>query len=350
MNMNMSILMNSVIMNVNSNLAVHCIGDSKKNVNNNIIKSLGWFAKTKSIIKFLNEGRARCFQCYESVIYEEIAYSRIINNYNKDKDNRNDNRKDNRKDNKDKDNKDKDNISKRIKSLDQLSIFESLYKIAALCYKCIGCCDENFNIKFAPRGYGDIISDLLLAERFDILANDIEKISDAKLKGLLDKINYSLFNYNEKLLIHTALVSENEKLKNNLELEIEKHKILCDHKSKNQEMQNDIKNYLLKSTKTIFAEYEKVIDKQISKYNDLNCAVKYNIPECKVCMMREVRLALECGHLLCIDCNKNILEEQQKQQNDLDIDEQVKNELCECKGYPCPFCKTYSSKFLQIYL
>ena len=296
----------------------------EKNKKTMAIKSNGWFPKTKSIIKYLYEGYARCFECYENILYENISHSRIISNYN-----RNDPVVDNK-------------LGSKLGTV-LPSQFEKYYKIVCICSNCF---NNKMEYKFAPRTYGDIISYLLINDRLDILAEDLNKINCNRLQILLDKINYSLFNYNEKLTIYNNLVSENTRLKNNLDMEIEKFKILNEHKSKNQELHLEIKKTLLQSTKNLFSQYNKIIDEQVAKYNDLNCAVKYNIPECKVCMMREVRLAMECGHLLCTECNNNILEEQQKK-DDLFVDN-LDNQTI--NGFPCPFCKTYSTKTLQIYL
>jgi hypothetical protein len=283
------------------------------------IKSIGWFPKTKSIIKYMHEGHSRCFECYIPVIYENIHYSRIITNYNR-----------------------QSNTGDLIKTLDELTNFERYYKLVCICKDCFQIKDK---FKFAPKTYGDIISDFFISDKIDILADDLDKFNCDKLQILLDKINYLLFNYNEKLTIHNSLVAENARLKNNLDMEIEKFKILNEHKSKNQELHEELKNFLLQSTKNLFGQYNKIIDEQVAKYNDLNCAIKYNIPECKVCMMHEVRIALECGHLLCTECNHKILDAQSKKQDLFEDDN-----ICSSDGFPCPFCKTYSNKSLQIYL
>ena len=56
----------------------------------------------------------------------------------------------------------------------------------------------------------------------------------------------SPFNINEKKVMINNLQNENTKLKNNIDLEIEKYNILKIHQLKNQELFENIKNDLLK--------------------------------------------------------------------------------------------------------
>ena len=225
---------------------------------NNTLRSLGWFVKNKSILKHMNQGNSKCFECYNDIIYENISYSRIIMNYNKDFV-RNSSKK-----------------SGSFRSLDNLGNFEKYYRVICICNNCF---DKNNEFKSAPRNYSDILADLFINERFDILKNDIDKIANNKLLELESKIKFMLYNYNEKILIYNALISENNRMKINLEMEIEKNKILSEQKSKNQALHKELNEYFLKSTKNLFNQYNKIIDDQVAKYNEINCAVKYNIPD-----------------------------------------------------------------------
>jgi hypothetical protein len=64
-------------------------------------------------------------------------------------------------------------------------------------------------------------------------------------------------------------------------------------------------------------------------------------------MQQEVCMALECGHLSCLQCHtqmhsvniKKIDEVEDAEENPILID-----------GYACPFCKIFSSKFIRIYI
>jgi hypothetical protein len=112
-------------------------------------------------------------------------------------------------------------------------------------------------------------------------------------------------------------------------------------------LQDSLKNHLLQSSIDIFKSHKKIIDEQIAKYNEYNNSSKYAIPECRICMQQEVKIALDCGHLLCLKCNDQMYKENKNKVNE---NEEDNEELIQVDGYPCPFCKTFSSKFIKIFL
>ncbi len=318
------------------------------NLKNNLIRNHGWFAKSKNICKYLmlrmneNESEksevkltARCFECYELVVFEEIGYSRIINNYNRScASSSNGN-----------------SGIEKVKILDkEFSSFEKYYKLSVICSRCVSSKTE---FKNAPKTYSDIFSDLLIHDRLDILANDLGKIGCQKLDQLNDSIVKLLFNYNEKQIILNHIIKENDNLKRNLDMEIEKYKILSEYKSKNRELQDSLKNHLLLSSIDLYKTQKKVIDEQLSKYSEYNNSSRYNVPECRICMQQEVCMALECGHLSCLHCHKKMQTENMRkidEDDNADADTDNKEEPIQVDGYLCPFCKTFSSKFIRIFL
>lgn len=305
-----------------------------------ILKGLGWFPKARNIIKFLypvpvpsptpnpqktdgakTVAKCRCFQCYEYVTYEEIAFSRIINNYNRTR----------------------NRVYSGFSGIEPG--FERYNSLSCVCTKCLANCESSDRLKNAPRSYGDIISDLLVNQRWDILADDLKKANGDKVRDLEGQIRECAFNYNEKQMMYNYLVNENARLKANLEMEMEKHKILNEYKSKNRELHDNMRNYILNSTVELFKTQKRVIDEQLAKYSELNNSSKYTVPECKICMQEEIRITLECGHLLCNKCHHNILEEHKKK-----ILEESEEEIITIEGYPCPFCKTLTTKPTKIFL
>jgi len=322
--------MSDIVLNINT--AFTC--NKQYNDKISLIRNNGWFPKTNSISKFLmhcinddkNENvlkkpAARCFECYELVGFENIGYSRIINNYNR-------------------------GIEKDKISIKELSIFEKYYKVSVICS---GCVSKRDNFKNAPKIYGDIISDFIINDKLDILAYDLGRINCHKLGNLNDLIVKSVFNYNEKQIILNYIIKENDNLKRNLDMEIEKNKILSEYKSKNRELQDLLKNQLLQSSIDIFKSHKQIIDEQIAKYNEYNNSTKYAIPECRICMQHQISMTLECGHLLCIGCHEQMYDENRKK-IDENADDVNNDNLIQIDGYPCPFCKTFSSNFIKIFL
>ena len=323
---------------------------SKSFTNADRLKSSGWFPKNRGIMKYLMvrniEGEnkllatARCFQCYELVGYGDISHSRIMNSYSHSYSHSH--------------NHNHNSgftglgagagISDRKLPSESLNIIEKHYKLAVICCQCAASLEV---IKHAPRTYGDIIIDYLVNDKHDILEDDLQRTGNTKLGLLSEKIIQSLFNYNEKQLMMNHIVKENEALKRNLDMEIEKHKMLSEYKSKNKEMQDSLRNGLLQASIDLFKGHKKVIDEQIAKYSEFNSSSKYAVAECRVCMLREIGITLECGHLLCQGCHDRIMTENKERiQDEADADDVSLH----VDGYPCPFCKTYSSRFIKIYL
>jgi len=166
---------------------------------------------------------------------------------------------------------------------------------------------------------------------------------------LNEAIMKNLFYYNEKQIILNHITKGNEDLKRNLDVEMEKHKILSEYKSKNRDLQDTFKHQLIQSSNELIRTHKKIIDEQLAIYNEYNNTSRYNSSECKVCMQQEISLVLECGHLLCLHCNEHLLTETKQKINE---NENLNDneELIQIDGYPCPFCKIFSSKFIRIYL
>jgi hypothetical protein len=143
------------------------------------------------------------------------------------------------------------------------------------------------------------------------------------------------------------IIKENDNLKRNLDMEIEKYRILSEYKSKNRELQNLLKNQLLQSSIDLFKTHKHIMDEQITKYSEYNNSTRYTVPECRICMQQEVSMVLECGHLLCTQCHDKIHDENRKK---IDDDNDDTEEPIQIDGYPCPFCKTFSYKFIKIFL
>lgn len=333
---------NSISEILSSN-TVGCNGQSngQSNDKNNLIRNHGWFLKKKNILKYLtrrmDDGScaetARCFECYELVGFEDISYSRIISNYNRASGSSENNK-----------------IIIKV-----LSSFEKYYKLSVICSGCV-CSKTEF--KNAPQTYSDIITDIIIYDKMNILADDLEQIGCKKLDQLNDSIVNLLFNYNEKQIMFNHIIKENDNLKRNLDMEIEKYKVLSEYKSKNRELQDSMKNYLLQSSINLFKTHKQIMDEQIAKYSEYNNSTRYNVPECKICMLQEVSMVLECGHLLCTHCHDKIHTENRKKidanyaqyDNNDNNDNNDTEESIQVDGYPCPFCKTFASKFIKIFL
>ena len=308
------------------------IFNNVKNVaSDTIYRNRGWFNKTKVIIKYLNKNVARCFQCYDMIEYKDILYSRIliyIDDYKNHKDH--------------KDYKDHKEAINNINNNQNI-----IGNISCLCKNCINAIKvANTLPKTAPKTYSDILADYILNERYDLIADDIEKLNKKKMDVINDRINYLKFNINEKKVILNNLISQNNKLTNNLELEVEKFKILNDQHIKNKELCDNLKNQLLQLSVDLFRENKKQIDEQINKYNDLNNSSKYSIPECKICMMHEVNIAIQCGHVFCTECYNQLLKTKaQSNYNNNDNDNNDNDH-----SITCPTCRTESNTYIQLYL
>lgn len=308
-----------------------------------IYRNRGWYNKTKFILKHMNNNIAICFQCYNSIEYKDIEYSRIIffdniTNKNKSPNTTNTVNTTNTKNIKPKTNNSANNITGYI---------------SCLCKSCCKISDTMLNIpKSAPKTYGDIIADYILNERFDLIAIDIEKINQTQMDIIDDKIKYLKFNVNEKNVILNNLVNENDRLSNNLDLEVEKYKILNEQCSKNKELCENIKTQLLQFSVDLFKQNKKQIDSQINKYNELNNSSKYSIPECKICMIREVKVAIQCGHVFCMDCYNELVKNHKNNSitnaNANGEESNVEDEDSTAIIH-CPTCRTASCTYTQLY-
>jgi hypothetical protein len=68
-------------------------------------------------------------------------------------------------------------------------------------------------------------------------------------------------------------------------------------------------------------------------------------------MQQEVSTTLECGHLLCSHCHDKMQADIKKKiDENANEDDNDNEEPLQVDGYPCPFCKTFSSKFIKIFL
>ena len=298
-------------------------------IKNLIFKTKGWYNKNKYIIKYLNNA-SRCILCYEITGYNDIEYSKII---------------------------DHSNIIGYFN--DNKNNFPLVSTI------CTGCYNTHYkimtndmlkkNIKLAPNNLGDIILDYLINNKINLLFEIIIHFSNSnintKIKEYEESINYMDFNITEKKNILNNLVNENQTLSDNINLELEKFKLLNENKSKNELLCQSIKSQLTQFTIDLFKTSKNEMDTIINKYSDIQNSTKYSIPECKVCMNKEVKLVIPCGHTLCLECYDYLLKTQhnQDQNNEEDNHEEYKNN--NGKNYlTCPLCRTVSNTFTQIYL
>lgn len=315
-----------------------------------IYKQHGWYPKNKMIIKYLTSinnsenNVSRCFKCYKLIKYDDIEYARIFN-LNNDIINPGTNFRTN------------NNITSYANKniIENGTICETPGNQNMSCL-CRNCCINNLQPKYAPRKYSDIISDYILNDKYELITDDIKIINDARIKLLEKDINYVRFNINEKLVLLNNLHNQNEKLTNNIDLEVEKHKLLTEHHNKNIEICNNIKKQLMQYSIELFRENKNIIDTQINKYVELNNMSKYSVPECRICMMREINVALQCGHTLCIECYNSLLEVHksstingQRNIGDINIDNENDDEEI-VKIITCPTCRTVSLTHTQIYL
>ena len=290
-----------------------------------VFKSHGWYHKNQHILKYLDPKNsfARCIQCYDLTHYDDINYSRIIHlNTNMNT-----------------------NITTNTRYTDLDNSGSGL--VICICSNCskkiMDGTDKsiNINIKMAPKTYGDILADYISNGRYDLIYLDIDKSSQKDLNQLDERIHLLKFNINEKKVIINKLQHENEVLGRNIDVEIEKFNTLNEHKNKNKELFEKIKSSLLQLNIDLFRENRKIIDEQINKYNELNNMSKYTIPECKICMQREIKMVIQCGHALCHECYWRL---DKIDQPDSDTILDGGNMIT------CPICRTTSNTYTQIYL
>jgi len=269
--------------------------------NDQTFKINGWFKASRNITKYLKNGLARCLQCYTNKQLNQQSYVRILN-------------------------------------VIESSGSGSLDRVVCICNDCVSKINQcNGKVKSAPRNYQDVLLDYLINAKFDLLLSDIEK-SGSSLNELRDKIDYMRFNINEKVVLLNNLTNENEKLSKNLDIEIEKHKLFFDHKNKNNELIKKFKKQFTDLSIELFRENKKTLDEHINKYQELNQSSKYSIPECRICMQNEVKIAIQCGHLLCNTCHFKLQNDSKQNENDSSSDT-----IC------CPLCRTHCNIYTQIY-
>lgn len=283
-------------------------------------KSKGWFNISRNITKYLKNGLARCLQCYNTKRFNQITYVRILN----------------------------------VIAIDNaFNNADTFDRVICICNDCVMQINQsNGTVKSAPRNYHDVLLDYLIHEQFDLLLTDIGNVqksdtgSSLNLTKLQEKIDYMRFNINEKTVLLNNLTNENEKLSKNLDIEIEKHKLFFDHKNKNNELIKRFRKQFNDLSIELFRENKKILEDYISKYQELNQTSKYSIPECRICMQNEVKIAIQCGHLLCHVCYSKLQNDKKQDNinnnNESDADN-ADDSIC------CPLCRTYCNTYTQIY-
>lgn len=275
--------------------------------NDNMFKINGWFKASRNVTKYLKNGLAKCLHCYIRKQFNQQSYVRILN-------------------------------------VTENSGSESFDRVVCICNDCVSKINQcNGKVKQAPRTYHDVLLDYLINEKYDLLLSNIEKIGGS-LNGLQEKIDYLRFNINEKVVLLNNLTNENEKLSKNLDIEIEKHKLFFDHKNKNNELIKRFKKQFNDLSIELFRENKKTLDEHINKYQELNQVSKYSIPECRICMQNEVKIALQCGHLLCHFCYNKLQNDSKQNENEIDGQHTSSSDIV-C----CPLCRTYCNTYTQIY-
>ena len=302
----------------------------KNNANYDAVKIIyinyGWYVKSASILPYMKTHSARCYQCYNIITYNNLEYSKIFTNNEK--------------------------IHKynniyahlHIYKKHSLNAIKNQEKILQLICICTDCYNSNINLnklpKYAPKHYGDLLADYILNEKFELITNDIETIyNNNNLMIINDKINYLKVNMNEKQQMLNNLINKNAILINNVDLEIEKFQILNQQYINNNELCNSIKNQLLQLTIDLFKDSKQQIDDQINKYTELNNSSIYTVPECKICMMHEIQLVLQCGHTMCNKCYDKLL-----------IISTSENNTTNPAICVCPTCRTTSNTHIQLYI
>ena len=299
-----------------------------------IYHNYGWYNKNNFILRYIKNNNTRCYQCYNMIEYINIEYVKLVfsNNVNKYKHNL------------------RNILNYTEQQQSTVAIHNKLHISPVLCI-CKNCVNENVLSnklpKYAPRSYGDMLSDYILNEKFDLITTDITTIynnsNSNNINIINNRINYLKININEKQNILNNLINKNDKLTTNIDLEIEKFNLLNIQYINNNEIYNKIKNQLLQLSIDLFKENKKLIDEQINKYTDLNNASKYSIPECKICMMNEITIALQCGHTICSKCYDHLL----INNTNTNIDNNIEYNP---NTIQCPTCRTVCNTYIQLFL
>ena len=272
----------------------------------------GWYHKDAFLKKKMNNNLIEascCISCFNRTSFELLKFSKIIY-LNKD---------------------------------------SSVFSVYCICNDCSDkiILGEIANIR-APNNFKEIWEFLIKANQLTYIIDDF-KLIDANCTSVLENaINHSKFNYNEKLALFNNLANANNKLSNNIDIEIQKHQILNDQLTKNDKLIMDIKTQFRKFTCELIKDNHTTITEQLDKLNEINNVKKYSVPECKICMMREVKIALQCGHVLCYCCYKNILKHTDKSQYELDS-ENDDADIKDIDIIECPICRTISTLSVNIY-
>ena len=161
------------------------------------------------------------------------------------------------------------------------------------------------------------------------------------------QIHQYKFNINEKLAIINCLQNENNKLSMNLNIEIEKYKVLEQQKIENQKIFNSIREQFDNFNKNILMDCSKFMNEKIELLSQVNNIKKYNTTECKICLNNEVTMVLQCGHLLCELCYESIIKNTDKENYEL-IGTSSKK-LDEMDIIECPTCRTVSTSCIRVY-
>ncbi len=268
----------------------------------------GWYAKDIYLKKNMGDHKSLCLNCYKYCDYDSIMYSKILQ-INKEK---------------------------------KISLF---YCICNDCYQKYKN-DDTLFLK-APVNIKNVWELYFKLGKIDALYHDLKLILQDDLKELDGIVNKYKFDHNEKLAIINCLKNENKKLSTNLDLEIEKFKLLEDQKLKNDQLLKEIKDQYKMFSKTLLSEHNKIIDERIDQLTQVNNIKKYNTTECKICMNNDVGIALQCGHLLCHNCYCNITKNTIK--DNYEIIGNSSKSIDDMDIIECPTCRTVSTSCIRVY-
>jgi hypothetical protein len=268
----------------------------------------GWYLKDAYLKKNINNNSSLCLNCFTYCLYDTIIYSKILQ-INKEK---------------------------------KIALF---YCICNSCYEKIKD-DDSLFIK-APNNVKIVWELYFKIGKIDALHHDLKIIFQDNLTELDSLVHKYKFDHNEKVAIINCLKNENKKLSTNLELELDKFKILEQQKLENDKLLKQIKEQYHLFSKTLMYENNKVINEKIEQLSQINNIKKYNTTECKICLNCDVTIALQCGHLLCENCYSNIIKTTNKENYELIG---TSNKIIDDMDIiECPVCRTVSTSCIHIY-
>lgn len=268
----------------------------------------GWYAKDNYLKKHLEQQKSVCLLCFDYNYYDDIRYSKILQ-MNKD---------------------------------NKISF---IYCICNLCYNKISL-DQNLFIK-APLNIKSVWEIFFEKGKLDCLLNDLKKLFRNDLVELDKQIHQYKFDHNEKLTVINCLQNENKKLSMNLDIEIEKYKLLEQQKIENEKIFKKIRDQFDIFNKSLLEDSNKFINERIELLSQVNNIKKYNTTECKICLNNEVTMVLQCGHLLCELCYNSIIKNIDKENYELIGTSSKKLE--EMDIIECPTCRTVSTSCIRVY-